>query len=70
MEITNCPDCGNEIINTGLAFWPGCDEPVAILACQGEDCGWVGVEFEAVFEHGAMERGLVERSPVGAASVA
>jgi hypothetical protein len=65
MEITNCPECGNEIMNTGLAFWPGSDEPVAIIACQGDDCGWVGVEFELSIEHSPMERSLV-----GAASVA
>jgi len=65
MEITNCPDCGNEIMNTGLAFWPGSDEPVPIIACQGEDCGWVGVEFEAEFTHSG-----IEPSTVGVASVA
>lgn len=65
MEITNCPDCGNEIMNTGLAIWPGSDEPVAIIACQDDDCGWVGVEFEQ-----SIERGLMERNLVGAASVA
>ncbi|GAB3042233.1 hypothetical protein GCM10027052_25100 [Parafrigoribacterium mesophilum] len=46
-------------MNTGLAFWPGSDEPVAILACQGEDCGWVGIEFEVLFGHSGVERGLV-----------
>jgi hypothetical protein len=65
MEITFCPECGDEIMNTGLAFWPGSDEPVAVIACQGEDCGWVGVEFEQLNELSSMERSLV-----GAASVA
>jgi hypothetical protein len=60
MEITNCPECGDEIMSTGLAFWPGRDDPVAVLACRGDSCGWVGVEFEY----------LMERSLVGAASVA
>jgi hypothetical protein len=65
MEITNCPECGNEILNSGLAFWPGSDEPVAILACQGDDCDWVGVEFEV-----ALDRSVIARSLVGTASVA
>ena len=65
MEITNCPECGDEIMNTGLAFWPGSAEPVEVIGCQGEHCGWVGVEFEQLIEHGPMEPSLV-----GAASVA
>lgn len=65
MEISFCPECGDEIMNTGLAFWPGHDEPVAVIACRGEGCGWVGVESEQL-----SERGPSERSLVGAASVA
>lgn len=65
MEIIFCPECGDETVNTGLALWPGSDEPVAVIACRGEGCGWVGVEFEQL-----IERGLTERSLVGAASVA
>jgi hypothetical protein len=65
MEISFCPECGDEIMNTGLAFWPGSDEPVAVIACQGKDCGWVGVELEQL-----IDRDLTERSLVGAASVA
>jgi hypothetical protein len=59
MEITFCPECGDEIMNTGLAFWPGSDEPVAVIACQGIDCGWVGVGFEQLIERSPMERSLV-----------
>ncbi|WP_166872546.1 MULTISPECIES: hypothetical protein [unclassified Salinibacterium] len=46
MEIRNCPDCGEDTINTGLAFWPGIDEPVAIIGCTDDACGWVGVDEE------------------------
>ncbi|MET1043106.1 MAG: hypothetical protein ABWX59_03155 [Microbacteriaceae bacterium] len=46
MEIRNCPECGDDTINTGLAFWPGIDEPVAIIGCADETCGWVGVDEE------------------------
>lgn len=60
MEITNCPQCGDEIRNAGQAFWPGSDEAVAIAECQSDECGWAGVEFE-----------LWHTAPlVGAASVA
>jgi hypothetical protein len=51
MDIRYCAECGEETVNGGLAFWPGIDEPVAIVECGDPGCGWAGCEAEYwVFE--------------------
>jgi hypothetical protein len=46
MDIRYCAECGEETVSAGLAFWPGFDEPVAIVECGDPGCGWAGTEAE------------------------
>jgi hypothetical protein len=46
MDIRYCAECGEETVDAGLAFWPGIDEPVAIVVCGDPGCGWTGTEAE------------------------
>ena len=44
MDITNCPECGEETMSAGLASWPGVDGPVAVTRCASDECDWVAID--------------------------
>lgn len=46
MDIRNCPECGDDTMNAGLAFWPGVDGPVDVTRCASDECDWVAIDSE------------------------
>lgn len=44
MDIKNCPECGDDAIDAGLAMWPGVDGPVDIVRCASDECDWVTID--------------------------
>ena len=53
MDITNCPDCGDDTMNAGLALWPGLDGLVAVTRCASDECDWVTIDedLEVLIAH-------------------
>ncbi|SEB60220.1 hypothetical protein SAMN04489806_1247 [Paramicrobacterium humi] len=49
MDIMNCPECGEVTVRAGLAYWPGFDEPVMVIECSDESCGWIAIDDESAF---------------------
>jgi hypothetical protein len=46
MDITTCPECGDETMSGGLALWSGIDGAVEIIRCGSDGCDWVTIEAE------------------------
>ncbi|RWZ64584.1 hypothetical protein ELQ92_07475 [Labedella populi] len=44
MDIRNCPECGDDTMNAGLAFWPGIETSVAVTRCANDECDWVVID--------------------------